>query len=185
MDKLKVFVLITTTILVIILIQLIFDKNKIKSQVLEISNLETKVESLQKKVSDLENEKEELEIKVTQLNAIDNSFNSSSSNSDFQNPSPSLYNSSIQTVNGNGYAVVVYKQSSCDYFILENNSGYIIAEWMGGNDPDQGDKITGSFNSFGTKEFYNQSRDRECRLWVDDYMLSKESALDKIRDKCN
>jgi hypothetical protein len=56
---------------------------------------------------------------------------------------------------------------------------------MGGNDPDLGDKVSGNFNSFGTKDFYNQSRDRDCRLWIDDYMLSKESALEKIREKCN
>ena len=171
----KISALILAVLFVIISILFFVDKTQIKNQNDEISELEGKVHSLETKVSDLESEKEELESKISQLSAVDY----------HQSLSLKTHSDNRQSVSGGGYAVVVYKQSSCDYFILMNLSGYIVAEWMGDNDPAQGDKITGNFNSFGTKNFYNQSRDRDCRLWIDDYMLSKESAMEKIRDKCN
>lgn len=80
-------------------------------------------------------------------------------------------------------ATVVFKAENCDYFILENNSGFIVAEWMGGYDPSVGEVLTGNFHSFGTDDFYGQNR--ESRLWIDDYLLSKESAIEKLREQCN
>ena len=165
------------------------DKKIIKSKSYEISELEDKVQELENRVSELENEKEELE---TQLSDFENN-NSSNMTTYYQN-SYSRQNSS--TYNGNeidereayssqGQATVVFRKRGCDYMILENNSGYIIAEWMGGNDPDQGDNIGGNLNSYGTKEFYNLSRNSETKLWIDDFMLSKDRALEKINDKCD
>ncbi len=84
----------------------------------------------------------------------------------------------------NNIATVTYRKSGCDYFVLENNSGFIVAEWMGGNDPDLGDKIAGDFKSYGTKEFYNNTRKRDCKFWIEDYALSKESAMKKISEHC-
>jgi hypothetical protein len=69
--------------------------------------------------------------------------------------------------------------------VTDNASGYIVAEWYGGNDPDLGDKITGDFGSFGMKDYYNQTKELDSRLWLDDYMLSKDDALEKIKDQCN
>ena len=183
MNKFKLITLLSIVALLVLSIFIFMDKKKIGKQKDEISELEEKVQELEKKVTTLESEKEELEGKVSTLTEIDNSYTQNGSNSSYRNPTPQTFGES--STSGRGYATVVFRQSSCDYFILENSSGYIVAEWMGGNDPDQGDRITGNFNSFGTKDFYNQSRDRDCRLWVDDYMLSKESALEKIRDKCN
>ncbi len=183
MNKFKLITLITIAALLVLSIFFFGNKKKMGRQSTEISELEDKVQKLEKKVSELEDEKEELEGRTSQLTEIDNSYNQSRSELNYQNVSPQTF--SDNSTSGSGIATVVFKPSSCDYFILENSSGYIVAEWMGGNDPDQGDRITGNFNSFGTKDFYNQSRDRDCRLWVDDYMLSKVSALEKIRDKCN
>lgn len=80
---------------------------------------------------------------------------------------------------------IVYKESGCDYFIVENDEGYILAEWMGGNDPDVDDIIAGDFNSYGMKDFYNLNAESGTRLWIDDYMLSKSSAMEDYFDKCN
>lgn len=175
--------------IVIITLSILFgiSKKKISSQQSDISDLEDKIETLEKKVSSLEDEKEDLERKVADLTEVNShSYQPNFSSPNYQStPSENFYQNNGQTISGSGFAVVVYKPSSCDYFILENSSGYIVAEWMGGNDPDLGDKVSGNFNSFGTKDFYNQSRDRDCRLWIDDYMLSKESALEKIREQCN
>jgi len=182
-----VILFVLSVALIVLLIFFGIDKKKISSQKNEISDLEDEIENLKKKVTSLEDEKDELEKKVADLTEINrNSYQPNISIPNYQSISPeTFYQGNSQITMGNGFAVVVYKPSSCDYFILENASGYILAEWMGGNDPDLGDKITGDFNSFGTKDFYNQTRETDSRLWIDDYMLSKEDALEKLREQCN
>lgn len=80
---------------------------------------------------------------------------------------------------------VAYKKSGCDYFIAETVSGYVLLEWYGGNDPDEGDIIVGNFESYGFKDIYNLTADSELRVWVEDYMLSKSSVIEKYFDKCH
>lgn len=79
---------------------------------------------------------------------------------------------------------VVQKISSCDYFMVETNSGFSILEWYGGHEPDKGDKIVGPYDSYGMKTVYDVTADEEIRVWVEDYNLSKTSALEKLVDKC-
>lgn len=180
--KKQKFLVIIILLVVSVFISLIIIHNKnaqLKSFRYEVSNLEDKVEELEKKVKELEEEKDELENQVSEHESNDNTGSNSSSNS---NDNTILRN---QGSTISGYATVVYRKSGCDYMILENSSGYIIGEWMGGNDPDNGDKFSGNFNSFGTKDFYNISRGSNTRLWIDDYMLSKQSAIEKINEKCN
>jgi uncharacterized protein YoxC len=183
MNKINLYLVLTIVALIVLFIFFFVDKKKMGRQNIEISELEIKVQQLEKKVSELESEKDELEKKVSELTEIDNNYNENNSNFNDLNFTPQTFNKKI--TDASSFATIVYRPSSCDYFILENSSGYIIAEWMSGNDPDQGDIITGKFNSYGTKDFYNQSRERDCRFWIDDYMLSKERALEKIREKCN
>jgi len=81
--------------------------------------------------------------------------------------------------------VVVYYKSGCDYFIAETNMGYVLLEWYGGYDPNQGDMIAGEIDSYGMKDIYNLTADQETHVWIEDYMLSKDNALEKYFDKCN
>jgi hypothetical protein len=81
--------------------------------------------------------------------------------------------------------VVVLKKSGCDYFLVETTMGYALLEWYGGNDPDRGDKIVGDFESYGFKDVYNLKADTELRVWVEDYYLSKSSAIEKYYNKCH
>ncbi|RZK09948.1 MAG: hypothetical protein EOO46_12270 [Flavobacterium sp.] len=154
--------------------------------------MENQIENLQKKVSTLESEKEELEAENRELEddnetLVELSESIYRARSNVQMPSviPQINYSDNQISSSSNSGTVVYKPSSCDYFIIENSRGFIIAEWMGGNDPDLGDQISGELNSYGTKDFYNLTRESSGRIWIDDYMLSKESALSKIQDKCN
>lgn len=80
---------------------------------------------------------------------------------------------------------VVKTFSGCDYFIISMNGDYVVAEWMGQYTPDEGDRIRGKLNSFGTKEFWVVNRSRTTKLWIDDYALDWEAAIEKIREKCN
>lgn len=170
--------------LVILVISLIMAISKIKSKNSEIDSLEYEVNELHDKVTELETKVAEFE---------DQFENNVAENSDSNIPT---YQTNYSTLEGEeikeselyrnqGTAVVVFTQSGCDYMILENNSGYILAQWMGGNEPENGESVGGNFKSYGTKDYYNLSSNSKCRLWIDDYMLSKESALEKIADKCN
>ena len=175
--------IISLTIWSLISIIIIHKKNEeLESVKNEVGGLETKTENLEQKVKVLEEEKKDFESRIDNFesrkrnnNPTYNNLNGSEDNTRFESHGST----------GKGYATVVFRKSGCDYMILENSNGYIIGEWMGGNDPDKGDNISGNFNSFGTKDFYNTTNQSDSRLWIDDYMLSKESALEKINEKCN
>ena len=143
----------------------------------QIGTLQSKVELLDHKVSGLEEEKNLLTEKFSNLSSAYRLLAKAGMTSHF-NTMPGNFPS------GRGFATVIYKSPSCDYFILENQSGYIVAEWMSGNDPNVGDKVTGDFNSFGLRDFYNQTMDSDCSLWIDDYMLDKDDAMDNLKDNC-
>jgi hypothetical protein len=81
----------------------------------------------------------------------------------------------------------VYKYGEVKAVVVKRVSGYdyFVVEWMGGNDPDEGDRIQGELNRFGTKTCYYHSRSREPRLWVDDYRVSFSRAWEIMREKCD
>ena len=81
--------------------------------------------------------------------------------------------------------VVVYYKSGCDYFIAETNMGYALLEWYGGYDPNKGDVIAGDIDSYGMKDIHNLTADQETHIWVEDFMLSKDRAIEKYFHKCD
>lgn len=81
--------------------------------------------------------------------------------------------------------VVVFYKPGCSYYIVEDNMGYTLLEWYGGNDPSEGDTLVGDFNTYGMKDIYNLTADAETKVWIEDFMLSKDSVLEKYYDKCN
>jgi hypothetical protein len=76
------------------------------------------------------------------------------------------------------------KISGCDYFTVETLMGYDLLEWYGGHDPDRGDVLVGQYESYGMHDIYDDTADEELTIWVEDYGLSKEDALDKLVEKC-
>src|SRR5690606_27497173 len=80
---------------------------------------------------------------------------------------------------------IVYYKSGCDYFLVETNMGYALLQWYGGYDPSKGDVVAGDFESYGFKDIYNLTADRETRVWVEDYWLSRTRAIEKYFDKCD
>lgn len=81
-------------------------------------------------------------------------------------------------------AEVVFYKSGCDYFIAEGLKGYYLLEWHGGYDPSDGDTIIGEISRYGFKKVYYPRQQREGKLYVEDYDLSKDSAIEKWIDKC-
>lgn len=71
---------------------------------------------------------------------------------------------------------VVYEGSG-DYYIVETNRGYAIAERYSGM-LYEGQTIYGRLNSYGMKYFINLSRDTEVKLYIEDYMLSQDQAIE-------
>jgi hypothetical protein len=89
---------------------------------------------------------------------------------------------SIQAYAARG--TLVFRTGGCDYFVVETSKGYDVLEWYSGHDPDKGDLIVGDFEHYGFKTVYDESADREIRVWVEDYWLSKEDALEKLLEQC-
>ncbi len=81
--------------------------------------------------------------------------------------------------------VVVFHPSGCDYFICATANDYLLLEWYGGNDPDKGDILIGNFNSYGFVDGYNLTQEKSLRVWVEDFWLSKDNAIEKFVEKCD
>jgi len=79
---------------------------------------------------------------------------------------------------------VVRRISGCDYFIVQTTRNYDLLEWYGGHDPDKGDVIVGNFESYGMHDIIDDTADETLTVWVEDYGLTKEDALDKLVDAC-
>lgn len=80
---------------------------------------------------------------------------------------------------------VVGRLPQCgDWFIAEGPSGYYLLEWYGGYDPSVGDKLAGDIDSFGFKDVLYTNLARDGRVYVDDYMLTRDSVIAKYKEKC-
>jgi hypothetical protein len=81
---------------------------------------------------------------------------------------------------------VVFKRSGCrDYFLADGDAGGIyLLEWYGGYDPSEGEAILGELRGYGFKDVFYPNSGSSGRVYVDDYMLSKSRAIEKIREKC-
>ena len=81
------------------------------------------------------------------------------------------YEETSNCVNG----VVVYEGTG-DYYVIENNMGYVIAEtytgWLS-----EGDKVRGELNHYGMK-YIIRNRNTEVKVYIEDFMMSKESSID-------
>ncbi len=80
---------------------------------------------------------------------------------------------------------VVAKTSTCDYFIIATKKGFTVAESYGTPDPEEGDIIYGSFQSYGFKDYRNESQDDESRLYIEDYQLEAEEAVSLMWEQCD
>lgn len=75
---------------------------------------------------------------------------------------------------------IVYEGSN-DYYIIEDNYGYVIAESYSGW-PSEGDQVYGNLNSFGFKWVVNTRAEKEYKFWIEDYGLSRDNAIRWMRE---
>jgi hypothetical protein len=81
--------------------------------------------------------------------------------------------------------VVALRVSGCDYYLIATSGGFVLAEWYGGFDPSRGDRVVGSFNTYGFKTVFFGPSMREGRVYIEDYWLDRESALEQLSEICN
>jgi hypothetical protein len=89
-----------------------------------------------------------------------------------------------EPIEGDRAEVILLKSGCGDYFLADGPSGIYLLEWYGGYSPSEGDVIIGPINSYGFKDVCYPGNGNG-RVWVDDYLLSNTSALEKYDEKCN
>ncbi len=80
--------------------------------------------------------------------------------------------------------VVVTRVRGCNYFVADGPRGYFLLEWWSGYDPTVGDAFMGDVASYGFKDVLYNSARRPGRVWVDDYLLSRTRAAERLASKC-
>lgn len=81
---------------------------------------------------------------------------------------------------------VIFKRRGCrDYFLADGDGGGIyLLEWYGGYDPSEGESIAGELSGYGFKDVFYPDSGSSGSVYVDDYMLSRSSAIEKMKEKC-
>lgn len=80
---------------------------------------------------------------------------------------------------------VVYRIKHCDYFLaIDVDEDYYLLEWQSGYEPELEDILEGEVAEFGFKKLYNITTKRTTEVWVEDYQLSKEDAIEKLYEQC-
>jgi hypothetical protein len=79
---------------------------------------------------------------------------------------------------------VIFK-TSCDYFIVSNSQGLAVLEWYSGAEPDKDDILVGNVNSYGFKDILDETKGETLHVYVEDYSLSSDRALEIIADHCD
>lgn len=81
-------------------------------------------------------------------------------------------------------AYVVAYPGGCDYFIADGPRGLYLLEWYGGHDPSEGEMIVGDISRYGMKNVDYPQRGRTGRVWVEDYLLSEDDAVEQYQENC-
>jgi hypothetical protein len=76
------------------------------------------------------------------------------------------------------------KRDSCDYFLVKTKMGYDLLEHSSGHEANEGDLLEGTFESFGSHSIYDESAGESLTVYVEDYHLDEDDAMDKLNEKC-
>ena len=80
---------------------------------------------------------------------------------------------------------IIKKPSSCDYFIAYNELGYVVAEYNSGHEFEEGEIILGNINKYGEVKIYDSELEESADIYIEDYKMKKEQALELIIEKCD
>jgi len=79
--------------------------------------------------------------------------------------------------------VILAVPSGCDYFAAESPKGLVVLEWYGGHQPSADEKIVGDFDQYGFHDIYVLPAGSQMRVWVEDYLLSRDRAAAILAEK--
>jgi hypothetical protein len=78
--------------------------------------------------------------------------------------------------------VVLLEDGNCA--IVETSGGFSVLEWYGGTLFMEGNLLIGDLESYGMKDIYDIDADQEIRVWISDYWMSWEDAIDLYYSEC-
>jgi hypothetical protein len=81
--------------------------------------------------------------------------------------------------------IVALRASGCDYYLIYTNSGYVLAEWYGGHDPYKGEQVAGALSSYGMKTAFFGAGAIEGRVYMEEYWLGEDDAVEQLSEQCN
>lgn len=67
-----------------------------------------------------------------------------------------------------------------DYYVVDTGRGCSVIEWYSGSIPSEGDKLVGILDSYGFTDVYNISRQQETHVYVEDYLLDEDDAIEMV-----
>lgn len=67
-----------------------------------------------------------------------------------------------------------------DYYVIDTGRGCSVVEWYGGSTPSEGDNLVGDLEAYGFKDVYNLSDRDETRVYVEDYLLDEDDAIEMV-----
>ncbi len=81
--------------------------------------------------------------------------------------------------------IVCLKIDACDMMIvcLKNGNYSVCEDYYDKCEED--DILVGEFQSYGFKDVYNITRDKSCRVYIEDWETSEESALEELKEECD
>ena len=77
--------------------------------------------------------------------------------------------------------VVVYEGRN-DYYIIETREGFTILECYGVAYLDVDDVVRGPLNRYNFQYIINKRTKKETRVYIEDYMMSKEAAINWMKE---
>jgi hypothetical protein len=111
--------------------------------------------------------------------AASESSTNQSTNSSVRRHSPTNFATANNFATTNQRATVVATTQGCgEWYVAENSQGYAMLQWFGGTLPTLDDTLVGDISSFGMKNLLVNGR--ATKAWVEDFMLSRSSAVEKI-----
>lgn len=67
-----------------------------------------------------------------------------------------------------------------DYIVIDTGLSYTVAEDYSLSLISEGDKLVGNLNSYGFNDVYNCSTDNEINLYIEDYWLDRDDAIELL-----
>lgn len=70
-----------------------------------------------------------------------------------------------------------------NFYVVETDRGYSVMEWYQEKDPEEGNKVSGTFDQPGLQKVFNETAKHEFKVWIYDYWLTEEKAREVLKER--